>query len=117
MAQSLGKYDSITVTATSAITGGTIQVVGATIGVAVDTAATGIPYTLAIRGEFLLPKKAAAGTVTQGSKAYYMTTGGVNKATAVAASGKCIGVWSELTTTTATSAKVLLTGIPLLVAI
>lgn len=117
MAQSLGKYDSITVTATSGITGGTIQVVGSIVGVAIDTVTAGNPYTLGIRGEFLLPKKAAAGTATQGSKAYYMTTGGVNKATTVAASGKCIGIWSEATTTTATSAKVRLTGIPLLVAI
>ena len=91
--------------------------VGSIVGVAIDTVTVSNPYTLAIRGEFLLPKKAAPGTATQGSKAYYMTDSGVNKATCVAASGKCIGIWSEATTTVATTAKVRLTGIPLLVAI
>jgi predicted RecA/RadA family phage recombinase len=89
------------------------------VGVAIDTAAAGSLYTLATRGEFEVAKEATAtGSVGQGNKTYYMTTtGGDVQATSEAASGKIIGIWSEGTTTGATTAKVLLMGLPLLVAI
>lgn len=119
MAQSLGNYDSITVTApTGGVVNGQLRLVGKTIGVVDDTTAAGSSYTLITSGEFLVVKAATTGAVGQGDKVYHTTpTGGLVSATSEAVSGQVIGIWSEATTTTATSAKVLLTGHPLYVAI
>ena len=118
MAQSMGEGDVLAYTTAGAVTNGALLIVGATPGVALNSATgSGVVISVAIEGEFVLAKKAAAGTVTQGSKAYYMTTGSTNQATAVAASGKCIGLFTEATTTAATTCKVRLVGGPLLVAL
>lgn len=118
MAQSLSEGDVLTYTATSAITNGALLIVGDTPAVALNAKSAGSgSISVATEGVFQLDRKASAGNVGVGNKAYYVTTGGVNKVTSVAASGKCIGVYAEATTTGATTCKVKLVGWPVLVAI
>lgn len=89
------------------VTAGSLLVVGSTPMVALETATTGAVITCQVGGAALLPKKAAASTnLAAGGRVYYMTTGGVNKATGVAAAGKLIGYALEVTVTGATTAKV-----------
>lgn len=118
MAQSLWMGEKFEFTTAGAVTNGALLIVGDTPMVALNVAtATGQKITVAADGVFELVRKASAGNVALGSKAYYVATGGVNKVTSVAASGKCIGSYAAATTTSATTCQVKLLGGPLTVAL
>ena len=118
MALMIQEGDALTYTTTSAITNGALLIVGDTPAVAMNTKAAGSgSITIVTEGVFQLDRKASAGNVGVGNKAYYVTTGGVNKVTSVATSGKCVGIYAEATTTGATTCKVKLVGSPVLVAL
>lgn len=118
MALMIQEGEALTYTTTSAITNGALLIVGDTPAVAMNAKSAGSgSITIATEGVFQVDRKASAGNVGLGNKAYYVTTGGVNKVTSVAASGKCIGIYAEATTTGATTCKVKLVGTPLLVAL
>ena len=61
----------------------------------------------------MLPKKSQAGALAAGGRAYYDTSGGVNRICSTAAAGKLVGYMTEAATTTATTAKVRLIGGPM----
>lgn len=118
MALMIQEGEALTYTTTSAVTNGALLIIGDTPVVAMNAKSTGSgSITVATEGVFQLDRKASAGNVGLGNKAYYVTTGGVNKITSVAASGKCIGIYAEATTTGATTCKVKLVGGPVLVAL
>jgi predicted RecA/RadA family phage recombinase len=118
MAYSIYEGEVLTYTTTSAVTNGALLIVGDTPAVALNAKSTGSSsISIATEGVFELTRKASAGNVGVGNKAYYVTTGGVNKVTSVATSGKCIGIYAETTTTGATTCLVRLIGAPLLVAV
>ena len=118
MALMIQEGEALTYTTTSAVTNGALLIVGDTPVVAMNAKSTGSgSITVATEGVFQLDRKASAGNVGAGNKAYYVTTGGVNKVTSVATSGKCIGIYAQATTTSATTCKVKLVGGPVLVAL
>lgn len=118
MAQSIREGDTLDYTTTSAVTNGALLIVGDTPAVALTEKAAGSgTISVATEGVFTLTRKASAGNVALGNKAYYVTTGGVNKITSVAASGKAVGVYAAATTTAATSCSVKLLGGPVTVAL
>ena len=118
MALMIQEGEALTYTTTSAVTNGALLIIGDTPVVAMNAKSTGSgSITVATEGVFQIDRKASAGNVGLGNKAYYVTTGGVNKVTSVAASGKCIGLYAEATTTGATTCKVKLVGGPVLVAL
>lgn len=118
MAQSIREGDTLDYTTTAAVTNGALLILGDTPVVAL-TAATAAAQVISVatEGVFTLTRKASAGNVALGNKAYYVTTGGVNKITSVAASGKQVGVYAAATTTAATSCNVKLLGGPITVAL
>jgi len=79
----------------------------------------GFPFLfspLRLRGVVLKNRIFSTGHDTNlaaGGRTYYMTTGGVNKATGVAAAGKLIGYALDVTVTGATTAKVQLLAGPM----
>lgn len=118
MALMIQEGEALTYTTASAVTNGALLIVGDTPVVAMNAKSTGSgSIAVATEGVFQLDRKASAGNVGVGNKAYYVTTGGVNKVTSVATSGKCIGIYAEETTTGATTCKVKLVGGPVLVAL
>lgn len=118
MAQTLYEGEVLEFTTAGAVTNGALLIVGDTPAVALVAAtATGEKISVATEGVFALVRKASAGNVGQGNKAYYVATGGVNKVTSVAASGKCIGVYADATTTSSTTCNVKLLGGPITVAL
>ena len=118
MAQSLREGDALDYTTTAAVTNGALLIVGDTPVVALTAKDAGSgTIAVATEGVFQLTRKASAGNVGVGNKAYYIATGGVNKITSVATSGKAVGIYAETTTTAATTAKVKLMGGPVLVAL
>lgn len=103
-------------TTTGAVTVNALLIVGNTPMVALESA-TGSGQSIActVGAAVVLPKKAAASTSwAAGGRVYYMTTGGVNKATGVAAAAKLIGYGIEAATTGATTGKVKLIPGPLI---
>jgi predicted RecA/RadA family phage recombinase len=118
MAQTYSEGSVLNYTTTAAVTNGALLILGNTPAVALNTA-TGASEVIAVatEGVFDLVRKASAGNVAMGYKAYYVTTGGVNKVTSVAASGKHIGVYAATTTTDATTCKVKLLGGPVFTAL
>lgn len=118
MAQSTSEGVVFNYTTTAAVTNGALLILGNTPGVALTTATgSGEVIAVATEGVFTLTRKASAGSVAQGYKAYYVTTGGVNKITSVAASGKQVGVYAATTTTDAVTCSVKLLGGPMTVAL
>lgn len=118
MAASLSTSDVMNYTTTAAVNNGALLILGDTPVVALNSAvAAGESIAVAVRGTFQLTRKATPGNVAQGRKAYYVTTGGVNKITSVAASGKQVGIYAETTTTDAVTCKVRLLGGPITVAL
>ena len=118
MAQSLQEGEVLNYTTAGAVTNGALLIVGDTPAVALNTATgSGVTIAVATEGVFSLTRKASTGNVAVGNKAYYIATGGVNKITSVATSGKCVGIYAETTTTAATTCKVRLVGAPTLVAL
>ena len=118
MAQSVSSGEKLNYTTTAAVTNGALLILGNTPAVALETATgSGKLITVATEGVFELTRKASAGNVAMGYKAYYVATGGVNKITSVAASGKQVGIYAETTTTAATTCKVKLLGGPITVAL
>lgn len=118
MAQSISDGGVFNYTTTAAVTNGSLLIIGDTPMVALN-AATGSGELIAVASEgvFTLIRKASAGNVGLGNKAYYVATGGVNKITSVAASGKQVGIYAAATATDATSCNVKLLGGPILTAI
>ena len=118
MAQTIREGDTLDYTTTAAVTNGALLILGDTPVVALTSKSAGsTTIAVATEGVFTLVRKASAGNVALGNKAYYVTTGGVNKITSVAASGKQVGVYAAATTTGATSCNVKLLGGPILTAI
>ena len=118
MAYSVSNGDVINYTTTAAVTNGALLILGDTPVVALNSAAAASEsIAVAVRGVFTLARKASAGNVAVGRKAYYVATGGVNKITSVAASGKQVGIYAETTTTASTECKVRLLGGPITVAL
>ena len=118
MAQSISEGAVFNYTTTGAVTNGALLILGDTPAVTLNTATgSGVSIAVATEGVFTLTRKASAGNVAIGRKAYYVTTGGVNKITSVAASGKQVGVYAATTTTDATSCNVKLLGGPITVAL
>jgi predicted RecA/RadA family phage recombinase len=103
---------TINYTTTTAITAGTLVIIGDTPAVALETKAAGSStIACAVEGVFTLTKKAAASTNwSQGGKVGYIVTGGVNKLTGVLTSGKIIGTGWTAATTTATTGTIKLRG-------
>ena len=101
-----------TVTGNLPVTAGTLQIIGNTPMVPLETATVaGVTVTCQIGGAVLLPKRAAAaatgGAWVAGGRVYYITTtGGENQATGLAAAEQLIGYGLEVTTTGAATAKV-----------
>lgn len=101
-----------TVTGNLPVTAGTLQIIGNTPMIPLETATTaGVAITCQVGGAVLLPKRAAAaatgGAWVAGGRVYYITTsGGENQVTGLAAAGQMIGYGLETTTTGATTAKV-----------
>ena len=113
MAQSNREGACLDYTTTAAVTNGALLILGDTPAVALNAAtAAAQVISVATEGVFTLVRKASTGNVGLGSKAYYVTTGGVNKVTSVAASGKAIGIYAATTTTAATTCNVKLLGGP-----
>lgn len=101
-------------TTTGAVTAGSLLIVGSTPMVALESAAAaGEKIACAVGAEAVLPKKAQAGALAAGGRAYYDASGGVNKICSTAAAGKLVGYMTEAATTTATTAKVRLIGGPM----
>lgn len=99
---------------TGGVTAGSLLITGATPMIPLETAAAGVVVTCQVGGAVLLPKKAAASTsIAVGGRVYYMTTGGVNKGTGVAAAGKMIGFGLEAAATGATTVKTQLIAGPI----
>lgn len=118
MAYSVSNGDVINYTTSGAVTNGALLILGDTPVVALNSAAGAAEsIAVAVKGVFSLSRKASAGLVAVGRKAYYVTTGGVNKITSVAASGKQVGIYAETTTTDATTCKIRLLGGPMTVAL
>lgn len=118
MAQSISDGCILNYTTTAAVTNGALLILNDLPVVALNTATgSGELIAVATEGVFTLTRKASAGGVAMGKKAYYVATGGVNKITSVAASGKQVGVYAATTTTDATSCSVKLLGGPITVAI
>ena len=118
MAQTYSDGAVLNYTTTAAVTNGALLILGDTPAVALNAKSTGSDtIAVATEGVFELVRKASAGNVALGNKAYYVTTGGVNKITSVAASGKQVGVYAAATTTDATTCKVKLLGGPITVAL
>jgi len=105
--------DQLNYTTTGAVTNGQLILVGDSVGVA-RTAATGsgAKISLGLVGVYSgLAKKAAASTnFAVGERVYYMTTGGVVKATAVAAAGQFLGIGWAAAATGDTTCTVRLAG-------
>lgn len=111
MAHSISDGKHINYTCTGAVTNGALLIIGDTPGVALTSGATGDLIAVAIEGVFELPKKAAASTNwALLGQVYYMTTGGVNKLTGVAAAGKQIGTGMAAAVTGATTGTIKLLG-------
>lgn len=118
MAQSISDGAVLNYTTTAAVTNGALLILGDTPCVALNAKDAGSgTVAVALEGVFELTRKASAGNVALGNKAYYVTTGGVNKITSVAASGKQVGIYAAATTTAATSCSVKLLGGPVTVAL
>lgn len=102
-------------TVTGGVTKGLLKIVGNTPMIPLETTTSaGVLVSCQVGGSALLTKKAAASTsVAAGGRVYYIATGGVNKATGVAAAGKMIGYALEAATTGATTMKVQLITSPL----
>lgn len=111
--ETVGSHTFKFTTVTGGITAGTLQIVGNTPMIPLESATgAGTVVTCQVGGSAILPKKAAASTSwAAGGRVYYMTTGGVNKLTGVAAAAKLIGYGIEAAATGATSGRVrLITG-------
>lgn len=118
MSQSIREGACLDYTTTAAVTNGALLILGDTPVVALNSKSAGSgTISVATEGVFTLTRKASTGNVALGNKAYYVTTGGVNKITSVAASGKQVGIYAAATTTAATSCNVKLLGGPILTAI
>lgn len=118
MAQMIREGETLDYTTTAAVSNGALLIVGDTPVVALTAKDAGSgTISVATEGVFTLTRKASAGNVALGNKAYYVTTGGVNKVTSVAASGKQIGIYAATTTTSATTCNVKLLGGPITVAL
>ena len=102
---------TINYTTTTAITAGTLLLIGSLPAVALETKVAGTgTIACAAEGVFTLTKKAQATALAQGGRAYYVATGGVNKVCSTAAAGKMIGTMWAAATTTSTTATVKLLG-------
>jgi predicted RecA/RadA family phage recombinase len=103
---------TINYTTTTAITAGTLLIIGSLPAVALESKAAGSgTIACGTEGVFTLTKKAAASTNwAQGGRVGYIVTGGVNKLTGVLTSGKIIGTGWALATTTASTGTVKLFG-------
>jgi len=110
-----GSHTAEYTTVTGGTTAGILLVVGAVPMVPLETTTSaGVVVACQVGGAVLLPKKAAASTnVAAFGRVYYMTTGGVNKGTGVAAAGKMIGYAMEAAATGATTVKVQLIAGPM----
>lgn len=101
-----------TVTGNLPIVAGSLQLIGSTPMIPLESAtAADQVITCQVGGAVLLPKRAAAaatgGAWVAGGRVYVFTaTGEVNKVTGLAAAGQMIGYGLEATTTGATTAKV-----------
>lgn len=114
MAQSIYSGEKFNYTTSGAVTNGALLILGNTPAVALS-AATGSGKSIAVatEGVFTLTRKASAGNVGLGNRAYYIATGGVNKITSVAGAGTMVGCYAEATTTASTTCKVKLLGGPI----
>ena len=105
---------TINYTTTTAITAGTLLIIGSLPAVALESKAAGSgTIACATEGVFKLTKKAAASTNwAQGGRVGYIATGSpaVNKLTGVLTSGKIIGTGWFAATTTATTGTIKLFG-------
>lgn len=103
---------TINYTVTTAITKGTLLLIGDLPAVALETKAAGSgTIACGVEGVFTLTKKAAASTNwAAGGKVGYIATGGLNKLTGLLVSGKIIGTGWAAATTTATTGTVKLRG-------
>ena len=111
MAKSISNGEVLNYTCTGDVTNGALLVIGDTAGVALTSGATGDVIGVALDGVFTCTKKAVgSGGWSQGGQVYYITTGGVNKLTGVAAAGKQIGTGWTAATTGATTGSVKLKG-------
>jgi predicted RecA/RadA family phage recombinase len=111
MAHSISNGEVFNYTCTGAVTNGALLIIGDTPGVALTAGTTGDVIAVALEGVFTLTKKAAASTNwAAGGQVYYVTTGGVNKLTGVAAAGKQIGTGWAAAVTGATTGSVKLIG-------
>jgi len=91
---------------TGAVTNGSLVIAGSTPLIALESATgAGVTITGLVGAEALLTRKPGT-AFAQGSRVFYVTTGGVNKVTATAAAGKMIGYSLAATTTGATTANV-----------
>lgn len=97
---------------TGAVTNGSLVIAGSTPMVAIESATgAGVTITCLVGAEALLTRKPGT-AFTQGSRVFYVTTGGVNKVTATAAAGKMIGYSLAAAATGATTANVrLISGV------
>jgi predicted RecA/RadA family phage recombinase len=102
----------INYTTTTAITSGSLVIIGSLPAVALETKAAGSgTIACATEGVFTLTKKAAGSTSwAQGGRVGYIVTGGVNALTGVLTSGKIIGTGWLAATTTATTGTIKLFG-------
>lgn len=102
----LGEGASLNYTTTGDLTEGTPVAFTNCVGVALNTAVTGIVVPVAIVGEFSLTKVAAADTgFTQGDAVYISSTGKLNN---TATGDKFLGFASAAAVTGATSVNVVL---------
>lgn len=101
-------------TTTGAVTVGpsALIIAGATPMVPLESATgAGVTITCQVGGEATLTRKPGT-AFAQGSRVFYVATGGVNKVTGTAAAGKMIGYSLAATTTGATTANIgLITGV------
>ncbi|MCO5762745.1 MAG: DUF2190 family protein [Chromatiaceae bacterium] len=105
--------DVINYSTSAAVTVGTLVLIGSLPAVALESkaATTGVaPVACATEGVFTCVKKAQATALAQGGRAYYVTTGGINKICSTAAAGKMVGTVWEAATTTSTTCVVKLLG-------
>lgn len=80
-------------------------------GVYLETAASGLPVNVALEGVHTVTKKAGASdALSLGQRVWCLTTGGVNRATAVSGSNKPLGFAVAAATTGATTCRVKLAG-------
>ena len=82
---------SMSVLAASAVTSGSVQVIGSTLGVALASAEAGQSYTAAMEGVYVVPKVSAA-VIAQGEKVIWVVgSGAFDDSLAVPAAGDVTG--------------------------